>query len=129
MLSNHGGRQLDFSVPPIEVLADCVPVLKSRGLDENFDILIDGGIRRGTDILKALCLGASGVGIASPFLYANSVYGQAGVEKAVDIIFNELKLSMRLLGVTNISELTPDLLDLKGLHDRFAPSKYPFHFH
>lgn len=129
VLSNHGGRQLDFSVPPIEVLADCVPVLKSRGLDENFDILIDGGIRRGTDILKALCLGASGVGIASPFLYANSVYGQAGVEKAVDIIFNELKLSMRLLGVTNISELTPDLLDLKGLHDRFAPSKYPFHFH
>ncbi|CAI4374081.1 AEG_G0014010.mRNA.1.CDS.1 [Saccharomyces cerevisiae] len=115
VLSNHGGRQLDFSIPPIEVLAESVPVLKNRGLDKNFDILIDGGFRRGTDILKALCLGASGVGMASPFLYANSVYGQAGVEKAFDIIINELELSMKLLGVTKISELTRDLVDLRGL--------------
>ncbi|CAB4257043.1 similar to hypothetical protein NCAS_0D04960 [Naumovozyma castellii CBS 4309] [Maudiozyma barnettii] len=129
VLSNHGGRQLDFSVPPVEVLAEAMPTLRSRGLDKNFNVFIDGGIRRGTDVLKALCLGATGVGIASPFLYANSLYGTEGVEKAFDLLVKELILSMRLLGVTDISQLNPDLLDLRGLYDRSLPSNYPFHHH
>ncbi|GMM53723.1 hypothetical protein DAKH74_003390 [Maudiozyma humilis] len=130
VLSNHGGRQLDFSVPPVEVLADLVPELRKRGITkEQFDVFVDGGIRRGTDVLKALCLGASGVGIASPFLYANSLYGQEGVEHAFDLLVKELVLSMRLLGVTRIEDLNEDLLDLRGLYDRGMPPRGPFHHH
>lgn len=121
VLSNHGGRQLDFSVPPIQVLAEAVPILRARGLYEGFEILIDGGIRRGTDILKALCLGATGVGIASPFLYANSLYGKQGVQKVADLLIKELVLSMRLLGATSLSQLNPDFLDLSGVQSRHLP--------
>ena len=129
VLSNHGGRQLDFSVPPVEVLAELVPELRKRNLYDNFNVFIDGGIRRGTDVLKALCLGASGVGIASPFLYANSLYGQEGVEHAFDLLVKELVLSMRLLGVTKIEDLSEDLLDLRGLFDRSMPAQGPFYHH
>ncbi|CCC70077.1 hypothetical protein NCAS_0D04960 [Naumovozyma castellii] len=118
VLTNHGGRQLDFSRPPIEVLAETMPELRARGLDKNFDVLIDGGIRRGTDILKALCLGAKGCGIASPYLFANSCYGKEGVEKVTDLLIKELLLSMRLLGVTKLADLNPDFLDLNGLYSR-----------
>lgn len=118
VLSNHGGRQLDFSRAPIEVLAETMPVLKKRGLDKNFSVFIDGGIRRGTDILKALCLGATGVGLGRPFLYANSCYGKDGVAKAVELLKSELEMSMRLLGVSSLKELNPDLLDLTTLKAR-----------
>ncbi|CCD27490.1 uncharacterized protein NDAI_0K02990 [Naumovozyma dairenensis CBS 421] len=118
VLSNHGGRELDFSRPPLEVLAELMPVLRDRGLNKNFDVLIDGGIRRGTDILKALCLGAKGVGIAAPFLYANSLYGSEGVELCTQLLIKELVLSMRLLGVTKLSDLNADFLDLSGLFAR-----------
>ncbi|SMN18724.1 similar to Saccharomyces cerevisiae YML054C CYB2 Cytochrome b2 (L-lactate cytochrome-c oxidoreductase) [Maudiozyma saulgeensis] len=118
VLSNHGGRQLDFSRAPIEVLAETMPILKHHGLDKNFDVFVDGGIRRGTDILKALCLGATGVGLGRPFLYANSCYGQQGVAHAIDIITKELEMSMRLLGVSKIEDLNPGFLDLTSLHSR-----------
>ena len=58
VLSNHGGRQLEFSPPPIEVLAELMPILREKGLADNFEVYIDGGVRRATDILKAVCLGA-----------------------------------------------------------------------
>lgn len=118
VLSNHGGRQLDFSRAPIEVLAECMPELKKQGLDKDFEVYIDGGIRRGTDILKALCLGAKGVGLGRPFLYANSCYGKDGVQRAIDMLASELEMNMRLLGVRSISELTPELLDLSALKAR-----------
>ena len=118
VLSNHGGRQLDFSRAPIEVLAETMPVLRHHGLDKDFDVFVDGGIRRGTDILKALCLGASGVGLGRPFLYANSCYGKEGVAHAIDIITKELEMSMRLLGVSKIEDLNPGFLDLTSLHAR-----------
>ncbi|CCK70642.1 uncharacterized protein KNAG_0E03880 [Huiozyma naganishii CBS 8797] len=119
VISNHGGRQLDFARAPVEVLAESVPELEKRGLrSDNFELFIDGGIRRGTDILKALCLGAKGVGLGRPFMYANSCYGEEGVEKAISLLKEEVETSMRLLGVTSIDQLGPDLLDLSTLRNR-----------
>ncbi|CDK27187.1 unnamed protein product [Kuraishia capsulata CBS 1993] len=115
VLSNHGGRNLDFSPPPLQVLADLQPVLKEKGLEGKIEIFIDGGVRRGTDILKALCLGATGVGLGRPFLYSVSGYGEAGVVKAIQILKDELEISMRLLGVTKISDLTPEHVDVRQL--------------
>ena len=70
VLSNHGGRQLDFAPSPIEILPEVIDALKREGCDpkKNFDIYIDGGIRRGSDIFKAIALGAKGVGIGRPSL-------------------------------------------------------------
>ncbi|CAR26605.1 ZYRO0B13728p [Zygosaccharomyces rouxii] len=117
VLSNHGGRQLDFSRSPIEVLAEAQPILKERNF-ENFDVFVDGGIRRGTDVVKALCLGAKGVGLGRPFLYANSVYGKEGVQKAIDILNFEVEMTMRLLGVTSIKQLGPELIDTSCIKSR-----------
>lgn len=118
VLSNHGGRQLDFSRAPVEVLAEVMPELRAKGLDKNFEVYVDGGIRRGTDVLKALCLGAKGVGLGRVFLYANSAYGENGVRKACQLLKDELEMNMRLLGVTKIEDLKPELLDLRSLPNR-----------
>jgi L-lactate dehydrogenase (cytochrome) len=118
VLSNHGGRQLDFSRAPVEVLAEVMPELRARGLDKTLEVYVDGGIRRGTDILKALCLGAKGVGLGRAFLYANSAYGEAGVRRACQLLKDELEMNMRLLGVNKIEELTPELLDTSAIHNR-----------
>jgi len=63
VLSNHGGRQLDTAPSGIEILANTMPILRQKGLEKKLEIYIDGGIRRASDIVKALCLGAKGVGI------------------------------------------------------------------
>ena len=90
VISNHGGRQLDFSRPPIEVLADVVPALEQAGHAGKLELLVDGGIRRGTDVFKALALGASAVGIGKPVAYAMSAYGQPGIEAMADCLHGEL---------------------------------------
>lgn len=86
VLSNHGGRQLDFARSGVEVLAEVMPVLREKGLENRIEIYIDGGVRRATDIIKALCLGARGVGIGRPFLYAMSAYGLPGVDRAMQLV-------------------------------------------
>lgn len=86
VLSNHGGRQLDFARSGVEVLAEVMPILRERGWEKKIEVYIDGGIRRATDIIKALCLGAKGVGIGRPFLYAMSAYGLAGVDRAMQLL-------------------------------------------
>jgi L-lactate dehydrogenase (cytochrome) len=88
VLSNHGGRQLDTSRSGLENLVDIVTALKTRGPWPNpsFSVFIDGGVRRASDVLKALALGASAVGVGRGFLYAFSSYGQDGVEKAIQIL-------------------------------------------
>lgn len=86
VLSNHGGRQLDFARSGIEVLAEVMPILRERGLEDRLEIFVDGGVRRATDIIKALCLGAKGVGIGRPFLYAMSAYGLPGVDRAMQLV-------------------------------------------
>lgn len=115
VLSNHGGRQLEYAPSSIELLADVMPALRARGWDRKIEVYIDGGVRRATDILKAVCLGAKGVGIGRPFLYAMSAYGTEGVEKAMQLLKDEMEMNMRLLGCTSIDQLGPDLLDTRGL--------------
>lgn len=114
ILSNHGGRQLDYSEAPIEVLAELMPILRERGLHDKIEVYIDGGIRRGSDVLKALCLGARGVGIGRPFLFAMAGYGQKGVEKAIRIYKDELERNMRLIGCNSIDQLHPGLVKMLG---------------
>lgn len=115
VLSNHGGRQLDFARSSLEVLAEAVPALRARGLEHRLEIYVDGGLRRATDILKALCLGARGVGIGRPFLYAMSAYGVDGVARAMALLKDELEMDMRLLGAPAIRDLGPDLVDVRSL--------------
>ncbi|KAG2412058.1 cytochrome b2 [Aspergillus terreus] len=124
VLSNHGGRQLEFARSAIEVLAEVMPVLRERGWENKIEIYIDGGIRRATDMLKALCLGARGVGIGRPFLYAMSAYGQPGVDRAMQLLKDEMEMNMRLIGATTIADLNPSMIDVRGLvggHNAVVP--------
>lgn len=116
LISNHGGRQLDFAMPPIEILAQSRSLLRENGIkDKDFKLFIDGGIRRGSDIIKALCLGADAVGMGRPFLYAMASYGQPGVEKAMQILKDEMLRDMKLLGVNSLNELNEDMVDIESL--------------
>ncbi|KAF4338771.1 L-lactate dehydrogenase (cytochrome) [Fusarium beomiforme] len=108
MLSNHGGRSLDGAQASILILLEV-----RKRFPEAFDhlqIFIDGGFERGSDILKAIALGATAVGIARPFLYS-LVYGQKGVEHLSQILKDELETSMRLAGITSLDQATPDLVN------------------
>lgn len=83
---------------------------------------IDGGVRRGTDVLKALCLGATAVGIGRPFLYAMSGYGVPGVVRAIQLLKDEMEMGMRLLGVTKLDELRENMVITKNLGTHIGPS-------
>lgn len=124
VLSNHGGRQLDFARSGIEVLAEVMPVLRERGWENRIEIYVDGGVRRATDIIKALCIGAKGVGIGRPFLFAMSAYGLPGVDRAMQLLKDEMEMNMRLIGCSSIDELNPALVDTQGLslHSTIVPS-------
>ncbi|KAK2759970.1 Cytochrome b2, mitochondrial precursor [Arachnomyces sp. PD_36] len=115
VLSNHGGRQLDFARSAVEVLAEVMPVLHARGWQNRIEVYVDGGIRRATDIIKALCLGAKGVGIGRPFLYAMSAYGLPGVDRAMQLLKDEMEMNMRLIGCSRIEQLNSSLVDTSGL--------------
>ncbi|KAF2144959.1 uncharacterized protein K452DRAFT_244448 [Aplosporella prunicola CBS 121167] len=115
VLSNHGGRQLDFARSGVEVLAEVMPELRKRGWDKKIEVYIDGGVRRATDIIKALCLGAKGVGIGRPFLYAMSAYGLPGVDRAMQLLKDEMEMNMRLIGCSSIDQLNPSLIDTRAL--------------
>jgi L-lactate dehydrogenase (cytochrome) len=101
ILSNHGGRQLDHAVAPLHVLP--------RMREENKDlvIMIDGGVRRGTDVLKALILGADFVFIGRPFIYAAAIGGAAAILRASELLAEEISRNMALLGVSSLDELGP----------------------
>ncbi|KAF8552935.1 hypothetical protein OG21DRAFT_1317694 [Imleria badia] len=125
VLSNHGGRQLDFARSGIEVLVEVVDKLKAkRGLtfpNEKFQLFIDGGVRRTTDVIKAVALGATAVGVGRPFLYAFSSYGQEGVERALQILHDEFEMNMRLLGARNLKEIVPEMVDASNIHMHTVP--------
>ncbi|KAL3427897.1 cytochrome b2 [Phlyctema vagabunda] len=117
VLSNHGGRSLDTSPPPILVLLElqkCCPEIFDK-----MEVFVDGGIMRGTDIFKALCLGAKSVGIGRGFLYALN-YGQEGVEKYVEILKDELETTMRMCGITDLSQVHPGILNTRAV-DHLIP--------
>lgn len=92
VLSNHGGRQLDGAPSPISMLPSVVSALTRHGHlgprkdGSKFEIMVDGGVRRATDVLKAVAMGATAVGIGRPMIYAMSTYGQEGVEKLFEIL-------------------------------------------
>ena len=123
VLSNHGGRQLDFARSGIEVLAEVMPVLRERNWQNRIEIYIDGGIRRATDIIKALCLGATGVGIGRPFLYAMSAYGLPGVDRAMQLLKDEMEMNMRLIGCSSVDQLNASMVDTRALsmHSTLVP--------
>jgi L-lactate dehydrogenase (cytochrome) len=101
IVSNHGGRQLDGAMAPMRALPGIVARVGSDAV-----VMIDGGIRRGTDVVKALALGAKFVFVGRPFLYAAAVGGRNGIAKAANILSSELLRNMGLLGVTDINELS-----------------------
>ena len=103
VISNHGGRQLDGVRAPIDQLGDI-----RQGLGGDFDILIDGGVKRGTHILKAIARGATAVGIGRYYLFGLSIAGEAGVQRVLDLLTREIERDMQLLGVNSISEITEE---------------------
>lgn len=104
IVSNHGGRQLDGAVAPLTVMPD---IVRAKGA---MRVMIDGGIRRGTQVLKALALGADFVFIGRPFIYAAAIAGETGVAHAIRLLTAEISQDMALLGVTSLGELGPDRL-------------------
>jgi isopentenyl diphosphate isomerase/L-lactate dehydrogenase-like FMN-dependent dehydrogenase len=101
VLSNHGGRQLDGSRAAFDQLAEVVDALGDR-----LDVMMDGGVQRGTHVLKALSLGAKAVGVGRYYLFPLAAAGQAGVERALALIKAELERDMKLMGCRTISELS-----------------------
>jgi L-lactate dehydrogenase (cytochrome) len=103
ILSNHGGRQLDGSRASFDQLAEVVDAVGDR-----IDVMMDGGIQRGTHVLKALSLGAKAVGVGRFYLFPLAAAGQAGVEHALGLMRGEIERGMKLMGCTSISQLTRD---------------------
>ena len=109
VVSNHGGRNLDCSVASIDALPGIVAEIGHRGT-----VLFDSGIRRGTDIVKALSLGAKAVLAGRNTLWGVAVAGEAGAAKALGIIRSELLTAMSNIGVNTLAELGPHLFELPG---------------
>jgi 4-hydroxymandelate oxidase len=105
IVSNHGGRQLDTAPPTIEVLSAIAEAVAGR-----VDLLVDGGIRRGTDVVKAKALGAGAVLVGRPFLWGLALGGEAGVRAVFDHLHGELDLALALCGKPSFSDVGPDLI-------------------
>ena len=107
VVSNHGARQLDGVAPTIRVLPEVVQAVKGQ-----VEILLDGGIRRGSDVVKALCLGASAVLIGRSYAYGLGAGGRAGVARAIDILRTDVIRTMKLLGCSAITDLDGSFVDV-----------------
>ena len=105
ILSNHGGRQLDSTPSALDMLPPVAAAVRRR-----VPVLVDGGVRRGTDVVKCLALGASAVLVGRPMLWALALEGQAGVEAALGALRAEVELGMALLGCARVSDLSPDFV-------------------
>jgi 4-hydroxymandelate oxidase len=105
VVSNHGGRQLDGAIASVNALPEIVAAVDGRA-----EIFIDGGIRRGVDILKALALGAKAVLIGRPILWGLAVDGQAGVSRVIEILCSELDLAMALSGCAKLEDIDASLV-------------------
>jgi isopentenyl diphosphate isomerase/L-lactate dehydrogenase-like FMN-dependent dehydrogenase len=109
VVSNHGGRLLDGAPSTLSVLPEIVEAVAGRG-----DVLLDGGIRRGTDIAKALALGATACAIGRPYHYGLGAGGEAGVGKVLDLLLAELDRTLAFLGCNSVGELGPDRVRVRA---------------
>ena len=100
ILSNHGGRQLDHAPSPVSVLPEVVDALGDRA-----EIILDGGVRRGADVIKALCLGATAVMVGRAYLFGLGAGGEAGVDRALELLSAEIRRNMALLGCASVQQL------------------------
>ena len=104
IVSNHGGRQLDSSAAPLRVLLGIVDEAREM------TVMMDSGVRRRTDVLKALALGAKFVFIGRPFLYAAAMGGEAGVRHAIKLLQEEVERDMPLIGISRLTDMRCELL-------------------
>ncbi|MFW6193746.1 MAG: alpha-hydroxy acid oxidase, partial [Gemmatimonadota bacterium] len=117
VVSNHGGRQLDTSVATVDALPSVVAAVEGR-----VPVLLDGGVRRGTDVLKAVALGASAVAVGRPVLWGLAVDGASGARAVLEILRDEIDLAMALCGCPRLSDLEPDLVVPPGLVSARRPA-------
>jgi L-lactate dehydrogenase (cytochrome) len=111
IVSNHGGRQLDKSVVPLEILPEIRKAVGKKG--KGTQIYIDGAVMSGADVLAAIALGADAVLIGRAYLYGAMAAGREGVQKVVDTLRFEMETAMKLMGARNIAELTPEFVTLR----------------
>jgi L-lactate dehydrogenase (cytochrome) len=109
VVSNHGGRQLDGSRSSFDQLAEIVGIV-----GDNIDVLLDGGVQRGTHVLKALSLGAKAIGLGRFYLFPLAAAGQPGVERALDLMRSEIERAMRLMGCSSIAQLSRNNLRFRN---------------
>lgn len=109
VVSNHGGRQFDGGLAPIEILPSIVECVNGRA-----EVYLDGGVRNGSDVIKALALGADAVGIGRPWVFALAAAGEPGVRRLLELFANEIRNGMALMGCRNVSEITRDFVFSKS---------------
>ena len=107
VVSNHGGRQLDNVSPSIRALPEIVAAVNGQ-----VEVLMDGGIRRGGDIVKAVCLGARAVLVGRAYAYGLTAAGHAGVQRAIQILRADVERTLRLLGCPSVAELNPSYIEV-----------------
>ena len=107
VVSNHGGRQLDQVAPSLQVLPEVVAAVSDR-----IEVLLDGGVRRGSDIIKALCLGARAVMVGRAYAYGLGAAGEAGVTRAIEILRADLVRTLKRLGCASVSDLDQSYIDV-----------------
>jgi L-lactate dehydrogenase (cytochrome) len=107
VVSNHGGRQLDSVAPTLRILPEV-----AASVDDRIEVLLDGGVRRGSDVVKALCLGARAVMIGRAYAYGLGAAGGAGVARAIEILRTDLIRTLKLLGCASIAELDRSFIDV-----------------
>lgn len=117
VVSNHGGRQLDCVSPTIRALPEIIAAVNGQA-----EVMMDGGVRRGSDVVKALCLGARAVLVGRAYAYGLAAAGYAGVKRALEILRADVERTMRLLGCASVHELNPSYLDLPANWIRSAHS-------
>jgi isopentenyl diphosphate isomerase/L-lactate dehydrogenase-like FMN-dependent dehydrogenase len=110
VVSNHGGRQLDGVSPSLRALPEVVAAVKGQ-----VEVLMDGGIRRGSDIIKAICLGANAVLVGRAYVYGLAAAGEAGVARSLEILKNDLDRTLRLVGCSSIAKLDRSYLDTRSI--------------
>ncbi|KAI0429887.1 FMN-dependent dehydrogenase-domain-containing protein [Xylaria sp. FL1042] len=122
LLSNHGGRQMHGAPDALTTLLEIRKYYP--GLVDRIEVFVDGGCRDGADVLKAVALGARAVGVGRPFFYALATYGEKGVERCADIFADELVTGMKLVGMKNLKEATPERVNASRLlNEIWRPEK------